>query len=89
MPFTLPEEITVTGCFAHARRRFNDCLEIMKKTFTKEQVKETTAYQAMSQIGMLYKIEEMIRDRSPEEKYQECQKQSKPLLEAYFECFIH
>lgn len=81
----LPERITVTGCFAHARRRFNDCLTIMKKTFTKEQLKETTAYQAMSRIGMLYKIEEMIHDRSPEEKYQERQKQSKPLLEAYFE----
>ena len=33
---------------------------------------------------MLYKIEELIRDRSPEEKYIERQKQSKPLLEAFF-----
>lgn len=34
---------------------------------------------------MLYKIEEMIRDKSPEERYEERQKQSKPLLEAFFE----
>lgn len=81
----LPERITVTGCFAHARRRFNDCLTIMKNTFTKEQLKETTAHQAMSRIGMLYKIEALIRDKSPEEKYLVRQKQSKPLLEAYFE----
>ena len=33
---------------------------------------------------MLYKIEEMIRDKSPEERYEERQKQSKPLLEAFF-----
>ena len=34
---------------------------------------------------MLYKIEEMIRDKSPEERYEERQKQAKPLLEAFFE----
>lgn len=34
---------------------------------------------------MLYKIEEMIRGKSPEEKYAERQKQSKPLLDALFE----
>ena len=34
---------------------------------------------------MFYKIEEMIRDKSPEERYEERQKQAKPLLEAFFE----
>ena len=33
---------------------------------------------------MLYKIEELIRNQSPEERYTERQKQSKPLLEAFF-----
>jgi len=81
----LPAGITVTGCMAHARRRFDEALTILKKDFTKEQLKETTAHQAMVRIGMLYKIEELIRDRSPEERYEERQKQSKPLLEAFFE----
>ena len=35
---------------------------------TKEQLKETVAYQAMSRIGILYKIEEMLHDKTPEEK---------------------
>lgn len=39
----------------------------------------------MARIGMLYKIEEMIHDKSPEERYEERQKQAKPLLEAFFE----
>lgn len=82
---SLPERITVTGCMAHARRRFDEALTTLKKDFTKEQLKETTAYQAMGRIGMLYKIEEMIRGKSPEEKYTERQKQSKPLLDALFE----
>ena len=34
---------------------------------------------------MLYKIEGMIRDKSPEERYEERQKQARPLLEAFFE----
>ncbi len=81
---SLPEQITVTGCMAHARRRFDEALTPLKKGFTKEQLKETTAYQAMARIGMLYKIEELIRNQSPEERYAERQKQSKPLLEAFF-----
>ena len=82
---SLPECITVTGCMTHARRRFDEALTPLKKDFTKEQLKETTAYQAMERIGMLYKIEELIRDKTPEEKYTERQKQSKPLLDAFFE----
>ena len=82
---SLPERITVTGCMAHARRRFEEALTVLKKDFTNEQLKETTAYQAMARIGMLYKIEEMIRDKTPEERYEERQKQTKPLLEAFFE----
>lgn len=82
---SLPGRITVTGCMAHARRRFDEALTVLKKDFTKEQLKETTAYQAMERIGMLYKIEEMIRDKSPEERYEERQKQAKPLLEVFFE----
>lgn len=80
-----PEGITVTGCMAHARRRFDEALTILKRDFTKEQLKETTAYEALSRIGMLYKIEELIRDKTPEERYNERQKQAKPLLEAFFE----
>ncbi len=29
--------ITVTGCMAHARRRFDEALTALKKDFTKEQ----------------------------------------------------
>ncbi|MCD7866717.1 MAG: IS66 family transposase, partial [Clostridiales bacterium] len=50
---SLPERITVTGCMAHARRRFDEALTVLKKDFTKEQLKETTAYEAVSRIGML------------------------------------
>jgi len=81
----LKDTITVTGCFAHARRRFDNALTALKKDFTKEQLKETTAYQAMERIGILYKIEELIKNKTADEKYEERQKQSKPVLDALFE----
>ena len=37
----LNDSITVTGCFTHARRRFDAALTALKKDFTKEQLKET------------------------------------------------
>ena len=81
----LKDTITVTGCFTHARRRFDAALTALKKDFTKEQLKETTAYQAMERIGILYKIEELIKNKTADEKYVERQKQSKPVLDALFE----
>lgn len=81
----LKDTITVTGCFAHARRRFDAALTALKRDFTKDQLKETVAYQAMERIGILYKIEELLRDKTVEERYEERQKQSKPILDALFE----
>ena len=81
----LKDSVTVTGCFTHARRRFDAALTALKKDFTKEQLQSTVAYQAMSRIGILYKIEELIQDKSPQERYQERQKQSRPVVDAFFE----
>lgn len=81
----LDDSITVTGCFTHARRRFDAALTALKKDFTKEQLKETVAYNAMTRIGILYKVEELIRNKTPEERYEERQKQSRPVVDALFE----
>ena len=81
----LGDSITVTGCFTHARRRFDAALTALKKGFTKEQLKETVAYNAMARIGILYKVEELIKNKTPEERYEERQKQSRPVVDALFE----
>lgn len=81
----LNDTITVTGCFTHARRRFDAALTALTKDFTKEQLKETVAYQAMTRIGILCKVEELIKDKTPEERYKERQKQSRPVVDALFE----
>ena len=82
---SLSEKIKVSGCFAHARRRFEAALTPLKKDFTKEQLKETVAHQALIRIGILYKVEELLKDKSPEERYKERQKQSRPVADALFE----
>lgn len=64
---------------------FRCCTYGIKKDFTKEQLKETIAYQAMTRIGILYKVEELIKDKTPEERYQELQKQSRPVVDVLFE----
>ena len=81
----LDDSITVTGCFTHARRRFDAALTALKKDFTREQLKETVAYNAMTRIGILYKVEELIKNKTPEERYEERQKQSRPVVDALFE----
>ncbi len=80
----LPEEIRVTGCMAHSRRRFEECLTILKKQLTKEQLKRTTTYKAMERIAILYKTEDLIKGKPPEKRYEACQTQAKPLADAYF-----
>lgn len=81
----LDDSITVTGCFTHARRRFDAALTALKRDFTKEQLKETVSYQAMARIGILYKAEELIKNKTPEERYEERQKQARPVVDALFE----
>lgn len=39
----------------------------------------------MTRIGILYKVEELIKDKTAEERYQERQKQSRPVVDALFE----
>ena len=82
---SLGSKIKVSGCFAHARRRFEAALTPLKKDFTKEQLKETVAHQALTRIGILYKVEELVKDKNPEERYKERQKQSRPVADALFE----
>lgn len=80
----LPENIIVTGCMAHARRRFDKCLTALKKSMSANEWKNSVAYEGLQKIGELYTIEERIHDFSIEERYKVRQEEEKPLLDAYF-----
>ena len=78
---SLPESIVVSGCHAHSRRKYDECL----KSIPEKDRKGTVADEAIKRIGLLYKIESLLRDKSADERYEARLKQSKPILEAYFQ----
>lgn len=78
---SLEDKFTVTGCMSHCRRKFIDCL----KALPEKQHKGTIAFEAKKRIAMLYQIEDILKEKSSEERYEERLRQSKPILDAFFE----
>jgi len=79
------QELTVAGCYAHARRRFANAVKAMRKDMTKEAIAKTLAYQALKQIAAVYKIEEEVKTLTPKERQNQRNLRVKPLVEAFFE----
>ena len=78
----LPEEITVVGCWAHARRKFDEAL----KSLPKGQEKSSSAYQGLVYCDLLFAIEKGLTEKNAttEERYKERLEQEKPVLDAMF-----
>jgi len=76
---SLPE-ITVVGCFVHARRRFKDAFKVIPAN---ERLGSAAA-EALRQIGVLFHLEEQWEPLRPEERYRLRLKESKPLAEKFF-----
>ena len=75
---SLPEEITVVGCWAHLRRKFDEAV----KSLPKGKAKGSSASQGLAYCNLLFGIEEEIAGKTAEERYEERQKQAKPVLGA-------
>ena len=72
------------GCFAHARRKFDEALKAQgkgKKAGKKRSVKATKAKQGLDLIRVLYRIERKIADQPPDERYRVRQELAQPQLE--------
>jgi hypothetical protein len=74
------EDLTIAGCWAHARRRYD---EAVKALLEKDQ-KSSLAYLALKQIQAIYREEKRLSELSPEERLKLRQVNVKPLVEAYF-----
>ena len=75
---SLPGGITVVGCWAHARRKFDEAM----KALPKGKAKNSSAAQGLAYCSLLFKIEEGLAGLSPEERYDQRLKQEKPVLDA-------
>jgi transposase len=75
--------IVHVGCWAHARRRFDEALrgQRSRKKNAKKTAKQSKARQALTQIQALYAIERSLQDATPEERHRERQLRSRPVME--------
>ena len=74
----LQPEIAVVGCWAHARRKFDDALNAVP-------VKERSGCMALKGLEFcnhLFSIEKRLEDLPPEERYEQRLSQAKPVLDA-------
>ena len=74
------EDLIIAGCWAHARRRFDEAL----KALPKPSQKASLAYLALKQIQAIYREDGKLKDMSPEERCRHRQLTVKPLVDAYF-----
>ena len=74
----LGDDIIVIGCWAHARRKFDEAV----KSLPKAKTKGSSAAQGMTYCNLLFGIEQEIADKTAEERYDERLKQAKPVLDA-------
>ena len=74
----LPENIRVVGCWAHARRKFDEALQ----TLPKEMQKDAPAAIGECYCSRLFKLEEAFAELTPEERYKKRLEQEKPVLDA-------
>ena len=81
-PLRERNDIVNVGCFAHCRRKFNDAWKIGGKTT------QGLAHKAIQFIGKLYRIESAIKALPPDEKKARREKQSRPILNAFFNWLI-
>jgi transposase len=73
--------ITLSGCWTHARRKFDEAQKAAPPT---QGGQLTFAQQALQKIGAIYKIEKEITSKDAEKRLEVRQEQSNPLVEAYF-----
>ena len=72
---SLPEEITVAGCWAHARRKFDEAV----KSLPKGKAKDSSASQGLAYRNLLFEIGQGLAEKTAEERYDERLKQAKPV----------
>ncbi len=74
------QDLTIAGCWAHARRRYDEAL----KALPKDKRKDCLANTALKMIRAIYKANDALDSFPSEERLQKRQGAVKPLVEAYF-----
>lgn len=76
----LPEGITIVGCWAHLRRKFDEALKIVAK----DDRKSSLASVGKGYCDRLFELEREFAELSPQHRYEKRLEASKPLMEEFF-----
>jgi hypothetical protein len=76
----LPGRITVVGCWAHLRRKFDEMLQ----TLPKDKRDLPAAAKGIAYCDKLFHLEKQFALLSPEERQKERERLSKPLVEEFY-----
>ena len=81
---SLPDKIVVVGCWAHARRKFDEALKCLP-----EKDREGSGAQRCKQYcTQLFAIERQLADCTTEERYKKRQELAKPVLDEFLS-YLH
>ena len=83
-----PENVTLCGCFMHARRRFVDAIRSMGEKIREDDLKEHPAMIALGIIAEIYAAEGGLGGFSAQERYDRRQPEVRPSVNKYFD-YIH
>jgi len=75
----LPEDVKLVGCWAHARRKFDEALNCLDES----QRKDSKAQLGFNYCQKLFAIERKIKDLSQEERFNKRQELAKPVLDEF------
>lgn len=73
--------VTLIGCWSHARRGFEEAIKALPKSARKSQ--NVTARKGLNFCNQLFDIERDLKELSPEERYEARLVQSRPVLDAF------
>ena len=76
----LGKDITVVGCWAHARRKFDEAV----KSLPKGKAKGSSASQGLAYCNLLFEIEQGLSEETVQKRYEQRLTQAKPVLDAMF-----
>lgn len=73
-------EVTLVGCWAHARRKFDEALKALPEA---KRTAAVAAWEGLEFCNRLFAIERDLKEATPEERYQIRQVRSKPELDEF------
>lgn len=77
---SLPDDIIIVGCWAHARRKFDEALKSLQENVRKN----SSALRGKQYCDRLFALEREFSGLPPDARYQKRQELSKPIVDEFF-----